>query len=157
MKFFHCTIENRLLSNVVSVMLTECLSGYVCVGFLIINQLPCPISSHQHGLHLHPGLGVNVVEESWIFSADGVSGNVQPGPGAAGWAEVFSCGLYLQEKQWVSCLRAAPTVTPLHVERAAVSRDFSLQLPLSHSLLDRLCDVVKCFAVQATVFKNTFQ
>lgn len=85
------------------------------------------------------------------------SGNVQTGPLAASWAGIFSCGLYLQDEQWVSCLHAAPTVTSLHMERAAVRREFYSTVPSHRSLLDWFCDVVKRFAAQATIFKNTSQ
>lgn len=111
-----------------SLMLTQSLSGYAPVGFLTINPLPCPVSSHQHGLHLHlhSGWGVNVLQESWMFSTNCEAETCRQAPPAASWASVFSCALYLHEEHWVSCLHAAPTVTSLHVERAAVSRDFSL-------------------------------
>lgn len=147
-----------------NLMLTESLSGCVCVGFLIVNQLLCLVSSHQHGLHLHPGWGVNVLQESWIFSTDGEAETCRhppppppPPPSACSQlaqrlqlGSVFTGGTV---GQLSSCSSNSNISTR---GESSCQRGFSLcSFPLSRSLLDRLCDVVKRFAVQATIFKNT--
>lgn len=127
LKFFYCRIQNRRrLSH-----LEESDADRVLIWARSCGFSDHKSAAHQHGPPVHPGRGVNVLQENWIFSTDCEAETCRRAPCSP---SIFSCGLYLQEEQWVSCLHAAPTVTSLHVERAAVSWNFSLQLPLSHAL-----------------------